>query len=196
MPTKNHKEIARLMREARSKARGYADFFGWGTDRDLEEWGVVKSLIESLESEGKNIIFSLKPRGRTNDPPDCEARDVDSNRVAIEVTELVDGKAIKAYKSGEVYDWANWDENKFLNCLELMLSRKDSKFLDLKEPPYTGGYILVIFTDEPMLNRLTVESYLQGKMFNKPKYLTKAFFLFSYDPAVNNCPHYELQFKS
>ena len=195
MTSEEEKEILHLMREARNKARGYADFFGWGSDRDIEEWGVVTSLAESLESDGKNIFSSLKRRGRPNDPPDCEARDNDDNRIAIEVTELVDGKAIQAYKAGAVYEWADWDKNKFITSLELLLSRKDSRFPELKEPPYDGGYFVVIFTDEPMLDRSTVESYLQGHNFKKPEYLTKAFLLMSYDPGVEKCPHYELQFK-
>ncbi|MGD2118771.1 MAG: hypothetical protein PVG66_10450, partial [Chromatiales bacterium] len=183
MTAEEEKEILHLMREAREKARGYADFFGWGSDRDIEEWGVVTSLAESLETEGKNIFTSLKRRGRPNDPPDCEALDAYGSRVAIEVTELVDGKAIQAYKSGLIYEWADWDKEKFITSLESLLSRKDSRFTELKEPPYEGGYFVVIFTDEPMLDRSTVESYLEGYKFKKPEYLSKAFLLVSYDPG-------------
>jgi hypothetical protein len=195
MTTEEEKEILHLMREARKKARGYADFFGWGSDRDIEEWGVVTSLAESLENDGKNIFFSLKRRGRPNDPPDCEARDTNGNRIAIEVTELVDGKAIQAYKSGAVYEWADWDKEKFTTSLQSLILRKDSRFTELKEPPYEGGYFVVIFTDEPMLDRSTVESYLEGYKFKKPEYLTKAFLLVSYDPSLERCPHYDLQFS-
>jgi len=138
MTTDEEKEILRLMREARNKDRGYADFFGWGSDRDIEEWGVVTSLSESLESEGNKLFSCLKRRGRPNDPPDCEALDNEGNRIAIEVTELVDGKAIQAYKSGAVYEWADWDKVRFISSLETLLSRKDSRFPELKEPPYDG----------------------------------------------------------
>lgn len=195
MTTEEEKEILDLMREARNKARGYADFFGWGSDRDIEEWGVVTSLSESLEYEGNNLFTSLKKRGRPNDPPDCEASDNNGNRIAIEVTELVDGKAIQAYKSGAVYEWADWDKDKFISSLGSLILRKDSRFLELKEPPYEGGYFLVIFTDEPMLDRLTVESYLEGYKFKKPEYLTRTFLLVSYDPGVEKCPIFELQFS-
>ncbi len=180
------------MREARNNARGYADFFGWGSDRDIEELGVVTSLAESLETKGKKIFSSLKRRGRPNDPPDCEALDGDGNRIAIEVTELVDGKAIQAFKSSAVYEWADWNKNKFIASLESLLSRKDSRYLELKEPPYDGGYFIVIFTDEPMLDHSTLESYLQGHKFKKPVFVTRAFLLVSYDPSIKRCPHYEL----
>jgi hypothetical protein len=194
MTTEEEKEILELMREARNKARGYADFFGWGSDRDIEEWGVVTSLAESLELDGKTIFNSLKRRGRPNDPPDCEALNHDGNRIAIEVTELVDGKAIRAFKAGAIYEWADWDKDKLVNSLELLLSRKDSRYTELKEPPYDGGYMIVIFTDEPMLDRSAVESYLRGYKFTKPQYVTQAFLLVSYDPGVERCSHYELQF--
>lgn len=192
MTSEEEKKVLQLMREARNNSRGYADFFGWEENRDIEEWGVVVSLSDSLESEGKKLFSGLKRRGRNNDPPDCEARDTDGRRVAIEVTELVDGKAIQDFKSGAVYQWADWDKDKFITSVESLLSRKDSRYPELKEPPYDGGYIIVIFTDEPMLDRLTVESYLAGHAFKKPEFLTKAFLLVSYDPAIKKCPHYEL----
>lgn len=54
--------------------------------------------------------------------------------------------------------------------------------------------MIVIFTDEPMLDRSAVESYLRGYKFTKPQYVTQAFLLVSYDPGVERCSHYELQF--
>lgn len=194
MKKEEENKVLKLMREARDKARGYADFFGWSIDRDAEELMVVKSLNESLESEGKNVFNSLKSRGRPNDPPDCEALNSNGLRIAIEVTELVDEKAIKNYKAGNLYDLAEWDKNKCISTIESLLSRKDSKHPKLKEPPYSGGYIIVVFTDEPMLNRSTIKSYLSGYNFKKPKHITQAFLIVSYDPSIEYCPHYELSF--
>lgn len=48
-------EIGDAMRAAIHRARGYADFFGWATNRDLEEQGVVTSLSESIEAD--NSLF-------------------------------------------------------------------------------------------------------------------------------------------
>lgn len=196
MTSEEESEILSLLRESRIKARGYADFFGWGADRDLEEWGVVTALAESLRLEGKVVFSSLKSRGRGNDPPDCEALDNKGKRIAIEVTELVDGEAIKAYKSGAKYIWADWNKSKFIGSLESLITRKDSKFIELKEPPYGGGYFIVIFTDEDMLDPATVELYLQGYKFNKPKHSERVFLLLSYDPTIQRCPYYELQLSS
>lgn len=79
--------------------------------------------------------------------------------------------------------------------LSQLITRKDIIYTELKEPPYTGGYVVVVFTDEPMLDRLTVESYLEGHKFDRPKYISRAFLLVSYDPCVKQCPYYELEFN-
>ena len=191
MLAQKDKEILELICAEKYRARGYADFFGWSLDRDIEEWGIVTNLAESMEIDGKVLFTNLKRRGRGNDPPDCEALDNNGRRIAIEVTELVDGKAIKDYKSSGIYKWADWNKSKFISFLESILSRKDSRYPKLKEPPYEGGYIVVIFTDEPMLNRSVVASYLQGHVF-KMSYITRAFLLMSYDPEIKRCPYYEL----
>lgn len=100
MNSDDEKEIIAEIRAAHAKARGYADFFGWATDRDLEEWGVVSSLGESLQADNALFFSNLVRRGRPKDPPDCEARTESGERLAIEVTELVDGQAIQAFKEG------------------------------------------------------------------------------------------------
>ena len=187
-------EVVALMRAARAKARGYADFFGWGIDRDLEEFGVISSLSESLKADGILFFSDLKQRGRPNDPPDCEALDKNGLRIALEVTELVDEDAICAFKQGRVYDWAEWSSDRFISTLAQLVMRKDGRFPDLKGPPYDGGYVVVVHTDEPMLSRSIVEEFLTGCRFNKPSYVNRAFIILSYDPAVKRYPYFELDF--
>jgi hypothetical protein len=194
--TTENTEILNLIKERIKRARGYADFFGWIPDRNLGEWGVVTCLVESLERDGKNILNSLKRRGCQNDPPDCEGLSNDGMRIAIEVTELVDEDAIKKYKSGFPCECAIWDKKKFIGLLQKRLSIKDSKYPDLKEPPYDGGYFVVVHTDETMLDRITVESYLLDHEFKNLSNLTQAFLLLSYDPAIEMCPYYELKLSS
>lgn len=188
-------EILDLIRAARNKARGYADFFGWATDRDLEERGVVSSLAESLESDSALFFSGIKSRGRPNDPPDCEALSQNGARIAIEVTELVDGDAIRAFKEGLVYEWADWTRETFLSVLIERITSKGDRFPKLKEPPYPGGYIVVVHTDEPMLSRTTVENFLLNYQFEKHIYVNRAFLLLSYDPSVKCCPYFELNFN-
>lgn len=197
MTPDEEKEILAEMRAARAKARGYADFFGWATDRDIEEWGVVTALAESLEKAGESFFSNLKRRGRPNDPPDCEAISSAGARIAIEVTELVDGEAIRAFKLGRVNGWADWGKEKLISVLAESVSKKDDRFPHLKEPPYDGGYIVVVHTDEPMLSRVAVGEFLSDHRFEKPSYVDRAFLVLSYDPdpAIAGCPYFELAFK-
>jgi hypothetical protein len=200
MSPEDQAEIAKLMRDALEHRREYADFFLWQTDRDLEEWGVVTSLGESLAADGQLFFSNLTSRGRPNDPPDCEALDPNSERLAIEVTELVDGEAIRQFKKAQIerqpFDYAEWTKEKFLNLLQSRISGKDKRFPELKGAPYLGGYIVVIHTDESELNRETVCRYLDGHRFSPANRITRTFLLLSYDPSVQRCPYFELQLGS
>jgi hypothetical protein len=195
MSTGEEKEILTLMRAAQEKARGYADFFGWKTDRDIEEWGVVDSLRESLEINGELFFSDVTFRGRGNDPPDCEAADINHLRIAIEVTELVDSEAIKAYKQKRSYKWESWTKERLISSLSERIATKGVRYATLKGGPYEGGYVIVIHTDESMLSIRTVKSFLDEFTFQKPLGVTRAFLLMSYDPKTKHCPYVELTLK-
>jgi len=192
MSSSEEKQIAQRLREAIAQSRGYADFFNWGPDRDLEEWGVVTSLNESLKNNGHTLYTKIKSRGRPNDPPDCEAENSFGERVAIEVTELVDEEAIKQYKGGDKYIWAGWRKESFLGSIHSMIARKDSKFDYLHGAPYPGGYDLIIYTGEPGLNLALVSEFLDGSEVPSIKHLSKIFLLLSYETEYDMCPYIQL----
>lgn len=192
MSPEQQSEINDAIRAAIRKARGYADFFGWTTNRDLEELGVITSLAESMDPDGTLFFSQVAIRGRGNDPPDLEAQDKTGHRIAFEVTELVDEDAIKAFKNGRPYGTAEWSETKFIEALEDLLIAKNSRFGKLKDGPYLGGYVVVVFTDEPELPRQKVEHFLTGHLFSQMPNVSRAFLLLSYDPSVQRCPYFEL----
>ena len=192
MGEEDDKEVLRLLRAARAKKRGYADFFEWRIDRDREELGVVQALEESLQFTGKSFFSRVIGRGRGEDPPDCEALTLEGKRMAIEVTELVDEDAIRAFRRGQGADWAPWSRNQLFDAVSKLLAKKDSRYPDLKGGPYPGGYMVVIYTDEPLLSRSVLSSYLAGLTFDKLVHVDRAFVLISYDPEVEHCPAIEL----
>ena len=194
MDREEERAIAQMMREAIQRARGYADYFGWPLDRDMEEVGVVQSLAETLDSDKALFFSDIRGRSRPNDPPDCEALSEIGERIAIEVTELVDGDAIRAYKSGRVYEWAEWSRERFLEDMAGALRSKDSRFPKLKEPPYPGGYVVVVHTDEPLLNYQQIGNYLLNYKFPRPAFISRAFLILGYEPKTGNCPYFELEF--
>jgi len=195
MTSDDEAEIRALMRAARERSRGYADFFGWAIDRDLEESGVLSSLAESMAADGVLFYENIKSRRRPNDPPDCEATDSEGARVAIEITELVDNEAIRAFKQGRVYDWADWPREKFISSLADRIAAKDKRYPHLKEPPYVGGYVVVVFSDEPVLTRSTVQEYLKDHDIPRPVHISRAILILSYDPAIQRCPYFEVAFN-
>lgn len=199
-------QAIRLMNKAIENARGYADFFDWPLDRssDLQEWGVLNSFVESLEQTSVLFFSNHRVRGNPYDPPDCDAVSVDGQRLAIEITELVDRPAIENLKRAEGcrggfpyrYRWADWPREKFLMCVAERLQAKASRFPELIDAPYPGGYVVLIHTDEPLLPRRTVADYLSGYQFQIPPQVDRAFLLLSYDAAVKHCPCFELSFKT
>ena len=185
-------KIGQAMRDAILHRRGYADFFGWSSNRDREEEIVLVSFAESLQKDGALFFGKIQPRGQGNDPPDLEAPDRKERRIAFEIAELVDGEAIKAFKSTKLDEPAEWTERGFLDSLGRLLQRKNDKFTQLKDPPYDGGYVVVVFSDEPDLSAPVVERYLRGQSFTGTRLITRAFFLISYDPRLERCPYFEL----
>lgn len=192
MQPDEQEELNAAIRAAIRRARGYADFFGWATNRDLEELGVLTSLAESLEADVSLFFTDVTIRGRGNDPPDLEARCSSGSRVAFEITELVDSQAIQTYLAGRPYESAEWNKEKFLSTLSTLLSAKNERFHNLKGAPYPGGYVVVVFTDEPELPCSTVAAYLQGHVFTGLRNVDRAFLLLSYDPTLKRCPYFEL----
>ena len=195
MTSDDEAEIRALMRAARERSRGYADFFGWAIDRDFEESGVLSSLAESMAADGVLFYENIKSRRRPNDPPDCEATDSDGARVAIEITELVDNDAIRAFKQGRVYVWADWPREKFISSLADRIAAKDKRYPHLKEQPYVGGYVVVVFSDEPALTRSTVQEYLKDHDIPRPAHISRAILILSYGPAIQRCPYFEIAFN-
>lgn len=197
-------EVKAKIQEAARRSRGYADFFQWPPDRDREEFGVVQELAASLDAIGAGFFRDPVSRGRPNDPPDCEAIDTSGSRIAIEVTELVDGEAIKAFlgsmrekmSSGQadsVPDWGvDWDLAKFEAAVGGLLAAKDRRHSELKGGPYPGGYVVVIYTDEAMLPPPVVEAFVKQARFYDIASITRAFIVISYDPEIERYPVVEL----
>ncbi|MCY1530246.1 hypothetical protein D9M68_654260 [compost metagenome] len=177
---------------ALQRNRKYAGFFEWSADRDLAEHGVVESLAKSLDKRGELFFSDLKIRGRGNDPPDLEAVDAEGRRVAIEVTELVDGKVAHAHQVGRTWEVAEWKRDDFLVALKTRLATKDAKFAKLEDGPYPGGYVVVVFTDETFLMWLAVEDHLKGQAFDGMPNISRAFLLLSYFPG-KGYPYFELE---
>ncbi len=187
----DEEEIGEFLRRAAAKQRGYAGFFGW-PEKDVAEWGVVQSLSEAAVSEPGFPLFSLTRRKPGQDPPDCEAVDSSGQRVAIEVTELVEPRAIEEVKRSGVPGsvMALWERDHFLDRLGELMVTKDRK--SLKGAPWDDYWILV-HTDEPDLDADKVGFWLSDARLPRLVQATRAYLLMSYDPRRGGYPYFRLQ---
>jgi hypothetical protein len=101
------------------------------------------------------------------DPPDCVAM-LDGGRTGIEVTRLADQEALNEtakLKRAKVRHsfYFSWDKPSFLARVQKLIDDKAVK-------PFRGGpyvrKVLVIWTDEAVLSRGTVEHFLEGHQFS------------------------------
>lgn len=188
-------DLPQLILDTVKATRGYADEFGW-PDRGIEEWGVIsRSLRRALEQRNEVFFGEVLRRGRGNDPPDCESMNFRGERIAFEVTELVDGKAIQFAKHhGTHYAWADWPETKFNELLGNRLVEKGARHARLKGGPYEGGYVIVVYSGEPNLTQDLVASHL--KSFHCPALPpnTSAYLVLGYSTREAGNPCFKLAY--
>jgi hypothetical protein len=184
-------ELVDAIRIALSARRGYADSRSWPPDRGLEEFGVAEDFVAAASSSEPGAPFShLKFRMRGDDPPDCEALDVDGHRVAIEITELVDREAVELVAEQRRSDAiqalalgpAEWSAPKLTGMLQERVQKKDFRER-LKGGPY-HEYIVVIYTAERQLNSKTVGTWLANHRFVSPLGIDRAYLSLDYEPTV------------
>lgn len=181
---------AAMAEEFKKNHRPHAGHFSWETERALAEWGVLQEFMNALAHEGNLFFRDARHRGEGQDPPDCEAVSADGGRIGIEITELVDGRSIEAARLDKPYDWKDW-KGVLVPALEKLVRRKD-KPRDVNGGPYSQ-YVLLIFSDEPWLERDYVELSFKEHTFDATALITRAFLLLSYDPFLQRYPCYELR---
>jgi hypothetical protein len=183
------------IRSLAERQRAYASFRTGGTKEQVE-LGAVTDLIESMQARG--MPRYKNPQSLLRDPPDCTATTLDGKPVAIEVTEFVSEAAVamnEAARPGraqlstlERLVMARWDEQTFFAHLASVLTTKDQK--TLIGGPY-AEYVVLAHTDEPLLVRSTVETWLSNHTFGPYHQVTSAYFQFSYEPG-HSYPFIEL----
>jgi hypothetical protein len=187
----NDTEIAETIQRAIAARRGYADGRSWPPDRGLEEYGVAQDFVSAASHEPGGPFSDLKLRPRGEDPPDCEVRDAQGKRLALEVTELLDQDAVAAAAAAklkrESVGQASMPTPVEWTCAELVIlvqQRLDKKdFRDrLKGGPY-DEYIVVLYTAEQRLDSATVRPCLHEHRFTEPSGIDRAYLSLDYEPG-------------
>jgi hypothetical protein len=199
----NESEIVRLMREARHKSRGYAEYWEWAIDKrqaELHAAGVLANFLSNADRvDGKFGVESVD-----NDPPDALLMLANGRRVGIEVTELVDEKAIrKAHRRKRAnlsldFDFANWDSGRATKSIHELIERKDKKLA-----PVSGVYdelLLAVVTDETMIDDATAAQAVKDIVVST-RFISRAFLILSYHPAADKavfpdgCPIFPIELR-
>jgi hypothetical protein len=169
-----------------AKKRKRNSFWKWG-DRLVEERGIARNI---LTEAGVNVA-DMCSREPGKDPPDCEAT-LDGCFSGVEVTELIDQLTLKQnllHVESQVY--FDWDKPTFLAALQERIEAKDRTW---QGGPYERR-VVVIHTDEHILDRNTVSRFLKGALF-PATFLTHAILGLSYhgsaDPGGGCCPVFRL----
>lgn len=148
-----------------AKHRPHAGHFHSDTKAG-SDLNVAEEFVECALPDDGAPFQSLRTCG--TDPPDCEAIDSAGRRIAIEVTDLVDGNAIQHAKRGRDTRKTTkkskpdvkvepWSARRFGARVLDLLRKKDGK--TLKNGPF-AEYLVLIACDEPALDRETVMAYL------------------------------------
>jgi hypothetical protein len=180
-----HDRIAAALR----RSRRYAGFFDW-PDRAVKESAIVQRLSESLQAAGEPGFMSVEAWPR--DPPDCVATTEAGDRIAVEVTELVDQRMARLGRRvlGRHHDWTPPEA---ISRLQTIISKKDLHGFGLRE---YARVLLVIHTDEMLLRSYAGDAIWEAvaaHTFRKPTNIDEVIVLVSYDPRVQTYPYTRLR---
>lgn len=174
------------IRELLARPRQYATYFNLGLAREQNEVGAAADLLDSLSGEDRIPVLerSLAARPRGDDPPDCDALTPGGDRIAIEVTELVDGESIRRQVRTGCAPPCEYSKELFLARLEERLVAKRRNRSELKGGPY-AICILVIHTDEMLLTHEDCRNWLVGHEVERREPWDRVYLLFSYSPRFS-----------
>lgn len=170
-----------------NKKQPYTGGFHW-PNKEIEGWGVVKYLIESMEMNGEKLYDSPTPY--KPDPPDCVAKNKSGKSVGFEVTALVDPDEIRETVKGNAV-YRDWTADEIIQEIQKKLNEKDKKLF------YGGPYarkIVVLHTHNVVIEQELTEA-IKNHFFEPLNQLQEAYVLLWYHPEIKRCPYIKLKFK-
>jgi hypothetical protein len=176
-------DIRKAWEEVVKRQRGHADFYN-GPDRSAKEYRLAIEFIAALDREGGPRIVGVSHHGPGEDPPDCRLITEVGKAWGLEITELVNRKAIEKTRLGRSV-YAEWSDAALISDLSGSISRKDDP-AKVKGGPY-DRYILLIHTDEDGLLADRLQNVVGNRSFDT-RMIDDVYVLISYDPKAGRQP--------
>ncbi|HDY7535883.1 TPA: hypothetical protein RQJ67_004514 [Vibrio vulnificus] len=164
----------------KAMVRKHADFFE-APNKTTKELLVTQYLFQMLEVDTNEHLVNMF---LAQDPPDVAVVTSSGKKVGVEVTELVNEKAIDYDIKGErlkyLKEILSWNADSITKKLQHIITTKAQKCKKL--PEEFDELILLIFTDEPRLNVSIIEKFIKDAKFSDIEAFQSVYILTSYDP--------------
>jgi len=175
--------IERYIADQKHVKRRHASFFYAGRKyKGIGEASIAQEFVPSLE---RILGISVDRVVNGDDPPDIVFEVNDIRKFAIELTELVNPKAITAQinKDDALYaaECLNWDSTNTCERIESLLGKKQS--VAEKIAISYERYTVLIHTDETMLTSYQVSRFVSGHKWPEYSNIDDAYVICSYEPG-------------
>jgi len=159
--------------------RNHASYFNWH-DKEIQEIGIGLDFFQKLEEISGEHLVDIK---NAEDPPDVKITTNAGKVIGVEITELVDQKAIEyeivndARYSERVI---GWNKENTIEATTQIIIKKDR--LCRNTPDSYDSLVLLIFTDEPRLVSETLKEYYSDHTWPDTVNINEVYILTGYEP--------------
>lgn len=172
-------EVRQLIADLKRRPRRHASWFEW-IDKPGKELGVAQEFAVALERVSGSVAEHVELGG---DPPDIVLSLQGGASINLELTELVNQKAIEAQLGGapeyaaQIFDW---DNRKIASRIRERVQDKEMKCRALSST--SARLILLMHTDEMVLSEKVVQEALDEHGPIRSDVFDEIWLLFSYEP--------------
>lgn len=163
--------------------RNHASFFNWH-DKEIKEIGIATDFFVQLEKISDDRLVEIE---NAEDPPDAKVITQNNEVIGIELTEIVNEKAIEHQIKGDsryVNEVLKWNKDNTIQEIESIINKKNR--LCENVPEVYERKVLLIFTDEPRLESHKIEEYIQGHTWPEANNFDEIYILTGYEPKVGS----------
>jgi hypothetical protein len=162
--------------------RTHANFFNWH-DKEIKEIGIGQDFFQKLEELTGEYLVGIK---NAEDPPDVIIKTNSGRCIGVEITELVDRKAIEyQIKNDQRYAEriVHWSRENTIQKITEIIENKDKLCRSI--PLHYDLLVLLIFTDEPRLTSDALNQYVEGHHWVETENIEEIYILTGYEAKYN-----------